>query len=98
MDLVKDPEQLLLEGFGKYGSSCSKIFGKLLGSLSHYFLSQFEDLQMMLEDNSYEMRFNFSKFFEAIDMLIILYKENFASNIVSLQLFSKTRQNIIKQN
>jgi len=75
-----------------------KIFGKLLGSLSHYFLSQFEDLQMMLEDNSYEMRFNFSKFFEAVDMLIILYKENFASNIVSLQLFSKTRQNIIKQN
>lgn len=84
LDFQKDPKKLLLEGFGRYGSSPSKTFGIPLASLTHYILSQPEDLQMMLDDNPYEMKFNLSKFFEAINMPIILRKENFASNIVSL--------------
>jgi len=84
-DFQKDPKALLLEGFQKYGSSRSSTFGMQLASLTHYVLSKPEDIQMMLDDNPYELEFNLNKFFEAINMPIILRKENFASNLVSLR-------------
>lgn len=37
----------------------------------------------MIDDAPYEMKFNLSKLFEAVNMPIILRKVNFASNLVS---------------
>lgn len=84
IDFQKDPKKLLLEGFCNYGASPSKTFGIHIASLTHSFLSELEDLQMMLDDNPYELKFNLSNFFKANKMPIILRKENLASNIVSL--------------
>ncbi|KAJ5443567.1 Peroxidase [Penicillium daleae] len=81
VDFKNDSKKLLLEGFQKYGSSRSKAFGIPLASLTHYVLSQPEDLEMMLDDNPYELKFSLRKFFEAINVPIILRKQNFASNI-----------------
>ena len=84
IDFQKDPKKLLLEGFCNYGASPSKIFGIHIASLTHSVLSEPEDLQMMLDDDPYELKFNLSNFFKANKMPIILRKENLASNIVSL--------------
>jgi hypothetical protein len=92
VDFKNDSKKLLLEGFQKYGSSRSKAFGIPLASLTHYVLSQPEDLEMMLDDNPYELKFSLRKFFEAINVPIILRKQNFASNIVSMRLLLNAHQ------
>lgn len=46
----------------------------------------------MLDDNPYELKFSLRKFFEAINVPIILRKQNFASNIVSMRLLLNAHQ------
>jgi peroxidase len=87
LDFQKDPRSLLLQGFAKLGRGTSKVFGIKLGSLTNYVLSRPEDLQMMLEDDFYETKFNISNFFRAINMPIILRKANFDTDLVSQQHF-----------
>lgn len=82
LQFQKDPKALLLEGFKKWGGNPSKVFGIKLGSLTNYVLSRPEDLQMMLDDDPYEVKFNLSDFFKVINMPIILRSENFKTDLV----------------
>ena len=83
LNFQKDPKELLLKGFAKWGGDPSKSFGIKLGSLINYVLSRPADLQMMLDDNPYETKYNLHDFFKVINMPIILRKENFDTDMVS---------------
>lgn len=77
----KDPRSLLLKGFQKYGSSPSWAFGIKLASMTHFVLTRMEDLQMMKEDNPWEVKFSLHGFLKCINAPIITKKENFESDI-----------------
>lgn len=81
LDFQKNSKGVILEGFQQYGSN--SVFGVHLASLIHYVISDPADIQAMIDDAPYEMKFNLSKFFEAVNMPIILRKNNFATNLVS---------------
>jgi peroxidase len=83
LNFQKDPKELLLKGFAKWGGDPSKSFGIKLGSLINYVLSRPADLQTMLDDNPYETKYNLHDFFKVINMPIILRKENFDTDMVS---------------
>lgn len=75
---------MVLEGFQKLGDrSVSSVFGIHLASLTHYVISNPQDVQSMIDDAPYEIKFNLGKLFEALNMPIIFRKVNFASNLVS---------------
>lgn len=84
LDFQKNPKALLQQGLAKWGNDPSKAFGIKLGSLTNYLLTRPEDLQAMMEDNQYEQKYSLEKFVEVINMKIILRKENFEGNLVSL--------------
>ncbi len=96
LDFQNDSKKLVLSGFQKYGSSRSQTFGMRLASLTHYVLSHPEDLDMVLNDDPYELQFSLSKFFKTINMPIILRKENFASNIVGPPFAAPFRDQTLK--
>lgn len=81
LDFQKNSKGVILEGFQQYGSK--SVFGVHLASLIHYVISDPADIQAMIDDAPYEMKFNLSNFFEAVNMPIILRKNNFATNLVS---------------
>ncbi|TAQ91302.1 hypothetical protein B7494_g374 [Chlorociboria aeruginascens] len=82
LDFQKNPKELLESGFKKFGDvNVSRCFGIKLGSLINYVISKPEDIKMMMDDNPYETKFNINKFYEVINMPIILRKENFATNM-----------------
>ncbi|KAG8533893.1 uncharacterized protein KY384_001634 [Bacidia gigantensis] len=76
----KDSKALLLRGFHKF-QPFSGCFGIKLASLTHYVLTKPEDLDIMKEDNAYEVKLNEHAFMEAINISIITKKENFDSDI-----------------
>ena len=82
LDFQKNSQALLLRGFAQLAGGASHTFGIHLASLTHYVLSRPEDLQMMLEDEPYEMKFSLTQFFSAINMPVIPRKVNFDSNLV----------------
>lgn len=85
----KDAKEVLIRGFKEFGNlnSPSKAFGIHLGPQTHYVLSHPQDLQMMRDDNPYQVYFNIDLFFEVLGAPIFLGKETFATNLVSV--FSK---------
>lgn len=82
LDFQKDPKALLLRGFQQLARDPSRVFGMHLASLTHYVLSKPEDIQMMLDDNPYEMKFNLDQLFRAINVTVVLPKVDIASSIV----------------
>lgn len=81
LDFQKNSKRVIVDGVQEYGASKSGAFGIHLASLTHYLISRPEDIQMMIDDAPYSMKFNLSKFFEAINMPIILRKDNFAADL-----------------
>ncbi|KAF5497051.1 Peroxidase [Colletotrichum siamense] len=82
LDFQKDAKAVVLEGFRKFGGrSVSSVFGIHLASLTHYVISNPQDVQSMIDDAPYEMKFNLSKLLEAVNVPIILRQVNFASNL-----------------
>ncbi|KAK8073414.1 Alpha-dioxygenase 1 [Apiospora phragmitis] len=77
----KDPLHILQKGFSKFGSSFSRSFGIKLGSQTHYVITNKRDLEMMKQDNTYEVKFSLSEFFKTISMPIITKQENFDSDL-----------------
>ena len=77
----KNPKSILVNGFQKYGSSASRSFGIKLASLTHFVITQPADLELMKEDNPYEVKFNLHSFLGAINFSLITKKENFDSDI-----------------
>ena len=88
IDFQKDSKKLVLEGAKKFGP---EVFGIHIARLTHYLISDPKDIQMMIDDAPYEVKFNLNKLFEAVNMPIVLRKENFASNLVSPAAFTSPR-------
>ncbi len=81
LSFQKSPLKLLTEGFHKYGNSPSKCFGIQFASLTHFMITNAYDLELVKEDNQYEVRFSLHTFLEAINFPIITRKENFDSDL-----------------
>jgi peroxidase len=77
----KDPKDLLLKGFDKYGQTPSKAFGLKLASLTHFVISEPIDLELMIADNPYEAKFSLHAFLSAINFPLIVHKDNFESDL-----------------
>ena len=77
----ENPKVILLTGFQRYGFSLSRSFGIRLASLTHYVLTQPADLELMKEDNPYEVRFSLHSFLQAVNFSTITKKENFESDL-----------------
>ncbi|KAK8102082.1 heme peroxidase [Apiospora sp. TS-2023a] len=77
----RDPLHVLEKGFSKFGSSVSRCFGVKLGNQTHFIITNPRDLEMMAEDNRYEVKFSLAKFFKTINMPLITKQENFDSDL-----------------
>ncbi|PNY19822.1 Uncharacterized protein TCAP_07465, partial [Tolypocladium capitatum] len=81
LSFQKHPLTILQQGFTKYGSSPSRCFGIKLASFTHYVITNRKDLELMKDDNPYEVKFNLHQFLQAINFSIITKKENFDSDL-----------------
>ncbi|EPE06557.1 animal heme peroxidase superfamily [Ophiostoma piceae UAMH 11346] len=79
----KDAKAVLVKGFKTLGNlnTPSRAFGIHLGPQTHYVLSHPEDLQMMRDDNPYQVYFNIDQFFKLLGAPIFLGKDTFATNL-----------------
>lgn len=77
----KNPKAVLLKGFHKFQPSTSRVFGIKLTSQVHYVLTKREEMELMMQDSPYEVKFNLHAFFKAINFSIITKPENFDSDI-----------------
>jgi hypothetical protein len=74
IQFFRDPEETLLSGFEKYGN---RVFGLKLAGLTHYVITDPDDVDMMLLDSPYEVSFSLKKFMSAINFGLVIQKENF---------------------
>lgn len=77
----KDPKTLLLNGFKKYGSSASRVFGIKNGPLTHFVVTQPRDMEAVIKDAEYDYHFSLHDFFGSMNSNIIVGKRNFESDI-----------------
>jgi cytochrome P450 len=77
----KNPLKILTEGFQKYRKSPSKSFGIKLASMTHFVITDPRDLELMKEDNPYEVKFSLHLFLQAINFGLITKKVNFDSDL-----------------
>lgn len=73
--------EVLQRGFQEFGGSASRCFGIKLASLTHYVLTNRQDLEFMKNDNPYEAKFNLHQFLGALNFSIITKEENFESDL-----------------
>lgn len=76
----KDPKSLLLSGFKKYSNSASKAFGIKLGSLTHFVITQPEDMEALTKDADYDYHFSLHEFFRVMGFDLITTKTYFESD------------------
>ncbi|KAI1339407.1 heme peroxidase [Xylariaceae sp. FL0016] len=81
LEFQKNPFIVIQAGFSMYGKSVSRCFGIKLASYTHFVLTDKKDLDLMKDDNPYEVKFSLHKFLESINFSIITKKENFDSDL-----------------
>ncbi|KAH8647317.1 heme peroxidase [Xylariales sp. PMI_506] len=81
LQFQKNPLPVLQMGLSKFGNSPSRCFGIKLASHTHYVLMQPEDLELMTQDNPYEVRFSLREFMKSIAFYLITGKDNFETDL-----------------
>ncbi len=78
-----DLKALLLTGLRDHCQTPMKDFGLKLAVRTHFVITEHTDLELMLAENSYEVKFVLHGFFAAIDVPLITGEENFESDLRS---------------
>lgn len=84
LSFQKNPKSLLLNGYAKYGNTASRVFGIDLAGLDHYMVSQKADMDLMMADQELEAKFNNHEFYAAVNVPLIVGRENFETNLHTL--------------
>ncbi|EJD54239.1 cytochrome P450 [Auricularia subglabra TFB-10046 SS5] len=78
LDFKKNPTALVDKGLRKWGG---KVFGLELANQRQFVITAPEDLQAIIADGAYEVRFSLHEFLRTINSDLIVGKENFNTDL-----------------